>query len=91
MPFLDLLETSIHEMIRNVCYTVHLLLKLKYVTIFTGNVFRAKTRCTKCHAKTTHEVREKTLIGIRLVCSDCGQYELIHVIRNLYNNPTAKK
>jgi len=28
--------------------------------------------CTKCHSKTTHEVREKTVAGIKLVCTDCG-------------------
>lgn len=29
--------------------------------------------CTKCHSKTVHEVREKTVVGTRLVCTDCGQ------------------
>jgi ribosomal protein L33 len=29
--------------------------------------------CTKCHSKTVHEVREKSVVGIRLVCTDCGQ------------------
>jgi hypothetical protein len=29
--------------------------------------------CIKCHSKTVHEVREKTIEGIKLVCTDCGQ------------------
>jgi len=33
--------------------------------------------CTKCHAKTVDEVREKTLVGIRLVCTDCGQSMMV--------------
>ena len=33
--------------------------------------------CTKCHSKTAHEVREKTLVGIRLVCTDCGQSMMV--------------
>jgi predicted SprT family Zn-dependent metalloprotease len=28
--------------------------------------------CTKCHSKTVHEVREKTVAGIKLICTDCG-------------------
>jgi DNA-directed RNA polymerase subunit RPC12/RpoP len=28
--------------------------------------------CIKCHSKTVHEVREKTMAGIKLVCTDCG-------------------
>jgi DNA-directed RNA polymerase subunit RPC12/RpoP len=32
--------------------------------------------CIKCHSKTVHEVREKTVAGIKLVCTDCG-YSLI--------------
>jgi DNA-directed RNA polymerase subunit RPC12/RpoP len=28
--------------------------------------------CIKCHSKTVHEVREKTVAGIKLVCTDCG-------------------
>jgi hypothetical protein len=36
--------------------------------------------CTKCHAKTAHEVREKTLIGIRLVCTDCGESKMVNAI-----------
>ncbi|HYY66444.1 MAG TPA: hypothetical protein VE622_04890 [Nitrososphaeraceae archaeon] len=33
--------------------------------------------CTKCHSKTVHEIREKSVIGIKLVCTDCGQSILI--------------
>jgi len=29
--------------------------------------------CIKCHSKTVHEIREKTISGIKLVCTDCGQ------------------
>ncbi len=29
--------------------------------------------CIKCHSKTLHEVREKSITGIKLVCTDCGQ------------------
>ena len=29
--------------------------------------------CTKCHSKTVHEIRERTIAGTRLVCTDCGQ------------------
>jgi hypothetical protein len=36
--------------------------------------------CTKCHAKTAHEVREKTLIGIRLVRTDCGESKMVNAI-----------
>ena len=32
--------------------------------------------CIKCHSKTVHEVREKTMAGTKLVCTDCG-YSLI--------------
>jgi DNA-directed RNA polymerase subunit RPC12/RpoP len=32
--------------------------------------------CTKCHSKTTHEVRERTAAGTKLVCTDCG-YSLV--------------
>jgi DNA-directed RNA polymerase subunit RPC12/RpoP len=28
--------------------------------------------CTKCHSKTVHEVRERTVAGTKLVCTDCG-------------------
>jgi DNA-directed RNA polymerase subunit RPC12/RpoP len=28
--------------------------------------------CIKCHSKTVHEVREKTMAGVKLVCTDCG-------------------
>ncbi|MEW6604500.1 MAG: hypothetical protein AB1351_07395 [Thermoproteota archaeon] len=28
--------------------------------------------CTRCHSKTVHEVREKTVAGTKLVCTDCG-------------------
>ncbi len=29
--------------------------------------------CIKCHSKTVHEIRAKTIVGIKLVCTDCGQ------------------
>ena len=32
--------------------------------------------CTKCHSKTVHEVREKTVAGTKLICTDCG-YSLV--------------
>ena len=35
--------------------------------------------CTKCHSKTTHEVREKTSTGIKVVCTDCGNWMLIPI------------
>ncbi len=28
--------------------------------------------CTKCHSKTVHEVRGKTVAGTKLVCTDCA-------------------
>lgn len=28
--------------------------------------------CIKCHSKTVHEVRERTVAGTRIVCTDCG-------------------
>jgi hypothetical protein len=28
---------------------------------------------TKCHSKTLHEIRERTIAGTRPVCTDCGQ------------------
>ncbi|HLG37017.1 MAG TPA: hypothetical protein VI338_02690 [Nitrososphaera sp.] len=33
--------------------------------------------CTKCHSKTVHEVREKTVAGIKLVCTDCGLTQVV--------------
>jgi hypothetical protein len=33
--------------------------------------------CTKCHSKTVHEVREKTVAGIKLVCTDCGHVMMV--------------
>jgi hypothetical protein len=29
--------------------------------------------CIKCHSKTVHEVREKSITGTMLVCTDCGR------------------
>ena len=36
--------------------------------------------CTKCNSKTVHEVREKTLVGIRLDCTDCGQSMMLKMV-----------
>ncbi|MFY9871948.1 MAG: hypothetical protein WAK17_19735 [Candidatus Nitrosopolaris sp.] len=55
------------------------------VIVIIGRCFVPKPEvisklCTKCHSKTVHEVREKTLVGIRLVCTDCGQSMMVNMI-----------
>ncbi len=35
--------------------------------------------CIKCHTKTVHEIRDKTVAGTKVVCTDCGYS---HVVAN---------
>ena len=33
--------------------------------------------CIKCHTKTVHEVRDKTVAGTKMVCTDCGYTQVV--------------
>jgi DNA-directed RNA polymerase subunit RPC12/RpoP len=52
-------------------------LKVKFCMVLVLGAIMPKPEtvlrlCTKCHSKTVHEVREKTVAGMKLVCTDCG-------------------
>jgi DNA-directed RNA polymerase subunit RPC12/RpoP len=33
--------------------------------------------CIKCHTKTVHEIRDKTVAGVKVVCTDCGFSQIV--------------
>lgn len=33
--------------------------------------------CIKCHTKTVHEVRDKTVAGTKVICTDCGYSQVV--------------
>jgi DNA-directed RNA polymerase subunit RPC12/RpoP len=33
--------------------------------------------CIKCHSKTVHEIRDQTVAGTKVVCTDCGFSQVV--------------
>lgn len=33
--------------------------------------------CIKCHTKTVHEIRDRTVAGVKVVCTDCGFSQIV--------------
>lgn len=49
-------------------------------TTVTGRMAKPETvnrLCIKCHTKTVHEVRDRTVAGTKVVCTDCGFSQVV--------------